>query len=103
MEPTIAFAILPAMLTECHSPQQTQVQGYAKNYVSRIIRFFSIVSIPIPIAIPIPICRGLVIGVGIGIAIGIDFMFLNTVQLELLLSCKAWCSFAEGCIWLRRD
>jgi hypothetical protein len=34
-------------------------------------------------SIPIPICRGLVIGVGI--AIGIDFLFLNTVQLELLV------------------
>jgi hypothetical protein len=76
----------PAILTERHSQQQTQVQGYSKNYVSRIIRFLSIFSIPIPIpipiAIPIPICRGLVICVGI--AIGIDFMFLNTVQLELL-------------------
>jgi hypothetical protein len=70
----------PAILTECHWQQQTQVQKYSKNYVSRIIQFLSIVSIPIPI------CRGLVIGVGIGIeiAIGIDFMFLNTVQLELL-------------------
>jgi hypothetical protein len=69
-----------AILTECHSPQQAQVQGYSRNYFSRIILFLSIVSIPIPIAIPISIRHGLIIGVGIGI----DFMFLNTVQLELL-------------------
>ncbi|MGD9367668.1 MAG: hypothetical protein PVH87_18355 [Desulfobacteraceae bacterium] len=74
----------PAIPTECHLPQQTQVQGFSKNYFLRIILFLSIFSIPIPIAI----CRGLVIGVGIEIgieiAIGIDFLFLNTVQLELL-------------------
>jgi hypothetical protein len=33
-------------------------------------------------SIPIPIYRG--IGVGVGIAIAIDFLFLNTVQSELL-------------------
>jgi len=42
-----------AILTEYHSPQQTQVQGYSKNYFLRITRYLSIFSIPIPIPISI--------------------------------------------------
>jgi len=50
-----------------------------RNIFSRIIGVLPIFSIPI--AIPIPIYRG----------IGIGFLFLNTVQLESLLSNQLRC------------
>jgi hypothetical protein len=67
-----------AILTERHSPQQTQVQGFLKNKFPRIKLLLSSFSIPIPIAIPI-YCS-----IGVGVGIGIDFLFLNTVQIESL-------------------
>jgi hypothetical protein len=58
-----------------------------RNIFSPIIGVLPIFSIPIAI----PIYRSIGVGVGIGIAIGIDFLFLNTVQLESLLSNQPRC------------